>query len=294
MGIQYSDTRRWMKYHKRAHQKPFRCQLCRTVYDDLPSMRQHAVTHFPPKYLPCRICSCSGSMTKKCKCTSCTCTYGKWGRQRLLFADLPSLKQHFLQKHGPYKPAGGRIPCFICFRELMPGQVLYAHVKRHICCGERRKNRIPEEEDIHSLKYKSLYKNFQCGICEYQGPNMLGLRRHMELHMVPYLCCKCDHQSDSIPTLREHWRNHHHNRAEKKFVCELCHKSFGFKSSLRSHIGGHESSRDQDDREDQSKRFRFRYRPFPCFVCDEPVFGSQYGCHLRTHIKFQGEVTREL
>ena len=195
-----------------------------------------------------------------------------------------------MEAHGQvWRPTPGQTTCFLCYREMNSGAGLYAHLRRHLDCDEVKRRRFFNDDgdfdqDLDLPRDQSS-KSYACKSCEYQGPSVYALRRHRDLHTTPYLCRFCDHASDTIEDLREHWRRCE-NREDRPHICEFCNKSFHFKSSLRHHLFGHENSRNNDKLDE--KKLKFRYRPLQCFVCDEQIFGFQYGHHVRTHIRFQG------
>ena len=249
MGIHFSDNKGWIWEHKRYHKPPFRCRKCSLVTSDLTQMQEHLKSHLP--------------RPDYLPCRKC----------RKRFASMGALKAHYASRHEEeYQPRAGFTLCLFCFAETKQGPPMITHFKRHL-----NFQRFGRKEKT----------SFRCNTCDYEGASAERLKNHLRLHELPYQCRNCDHKAESEEAFRDHWRTNH--PSEQKYVCDLCSKTFRFKESLRSHIEGHDRSKDQDDKE-ISKRFKFKYRIFHCFVCDEEVFGFKLGTHLRTHIRFENKL----
>lgn len=115
---------------------------------------------------------------------------------------------------------------------------------------------------------------FNCPQCDYTSEKLQQTLAHFTTHTDKKLfTCSlenCTYQTNSLQSLKRHEKNHND---PIRFLCEICHKSFGHKHTLEQHQAVHT---------DEKK--------FKCKLCS---FSTKYGSHLAAHKRVhEGNVHR--
>uniref|UniRef100_A0A6E8W2I7 Protein krueppel n=1 Tax=Anopheles coluzzii TaxID=1518534 RepID=A0A6E8W2I7_ANOCL len=124
------------------------------------------------------------------------------------YTNRNSLKSHMLAQHG----IGERAKCKLCPKQFNQKSALHDHMKR-----------------IHSN-----LRPLECDICGKQFKVRRALRVHKSVHSdeQPYACGKCPKRFKSRHARNIHERTH----SGVLFKCDLCGRSYRYKSLLNMHL----------------------------------------------------------
>ena len=257
-----------------------KCEHCAELGIDFSDIqmriKNHRRAHMPPFHCKkCKyICQTVQEMRdhvkkhlgKYIRCPKCYKT----------FASKDALIAHFPKKHGEkYQQREGTAACFLCFKDVTVSIQYTAHIRSHIKLD-------------NGIERKPHHK---CPHCDFQARLYPSLVGHEKVHLLPYMCSKCDFKADSIAEFKEHWQDLHMQPEDRKLTCELCNKHFVSKEALLGHIDFHDRKKDEENQQTKGLKYKpvlLRYGSFKCFVCDEDVYRMHYNVHIRSHIRFRG------
>nr|XP_027207025.1 uncharacterized protein LOC113800449 isoform X3 [Penaeus vannamei] len=147
--------------------------------------------------------------------------------------------------------------------------------------------------NVHLMFKHGAPRRYQCDKCDYEGPRLYHLKRHMKVHSDErqFVCQDCGKGLKTIQAYRNH-RVLHTNVG--RFTCHVCNKAFNQKSLYEDHVRSHQVERNFECTYCDAT-FK-TYKHVAChiravhlndkrFICD--VCGAQHmtGANLKTHMK---------
>lgn len=147
--------------------------------------------------------------------------------------------------------------------------------------------------NVHLMFKHGAPRRYQCDKCDYEGPRLYHLKRHMKVHSDErqFVCQDCGKGLKTIQAYRNH-RVLHTNVG--RFTCHICNKAFNQKSLYEDHVRSHQVERNFECTYCDAT-FK-TYKHVAChiravhlndkrFICD--VCGAQHmtGANLKTHMK---------
>ncbi|XP_042879865.1 uncharacterized protein LOC122258149 isoform X3 [Penaeus japonicus] len=147
--------------------------------------------------------------------------------------------------------------------------------------------------NVHLMFKHGAPRRYQCDKCDYEGPRLYHLKRHMKVHSDErqFVCQDCGKGLKTIQAYRNH-RVLHTNVG--RFACHVCNKAFNQKSLYEDHVRSHQVERNFECTYCDAT-FK-TYKHVAChiravhlndkrFICD--VCGAQHmtGANLKTHMK---------
>ena len=236
----------------RGKTKSYQCSTCDKKYNTLCDMKRHLVVHKEERSYQCEHCPSMFKLKqslmrhttifhdptwKGFKCSFC-------GKQ---FRDVSSGKMHEA-KHIENK----RYQCSDCGLSYSDKQSLKSHIAvihegqsryKHTCslCGKRFVK--SHQYKIH-MKIHDGSLVISCDICGMTFQQMEYLKNHQRIHdgtfqknvkVVTYNCDLCEKSYKCKKALQNHVRIIHEG-INDLFECSYCHKRFGRKSTLDTHV----------------------------------------------------------
>ena len=236
----------------RGKTKTYQCSICDKKYNTLCDMKRHTVVHKDERSYQCEHCPSMFKLKqslirhttifhdptwKGFKCSFC-------GKQ---FRDISSGKMHE-QKHIENK----RYQCSDCGLSYSDKQSLKSHIAvihegqsryKHTCdlCGKKFVK--SHQYKIHMRIHEGSLV-ISCDVCGMTFQQMEYLRNHQRIHdgtvqkntkVVIYKCDLCEKSYKCKKALQNHVRIIHEG-INDLFECSYCHKRFGRKSTLDTHI----------------------------------------------------------
>lgn len=159
--------------------------------------------------------------------------------------------------------------CLLCSEKFSNQVELDVHRKsQHLCLKCDRVFRQTSNLRKHLRVNHESYRPHRCETCGKCFPFLSSLKEHRLIHSRAALervhtCEVCGKAFTRASGLRKHSKEEHLD--VKPYVCVLCHKSFAYLCSLRSHMRAHSSE-----------------RPFSCDACDQRFKQSS---NLRKHVR---------
>ena len=149
-----------------------------------------------------------------------------------------------------------KLTCDVCGRQCSSRPAMRRHVDSHvlkprISCDECDKSFTRATSLYHHRRaMHSAVKPYKCELCG----ETFNFNHSMKLHMLkhagqrPHQCATCGKSYLTATHLKKHVEAIH--SITKQFVCQICNKSFGYKTSYRQH-----------------KMLHANNRPFTCAMC---------------------------
>ncbi|XP_059148753.1 uncharacterized protein LOC131935988 isoform X2 [Physella acuta] len=257
--------------HVRSHSSGYQCDKCGKTLKTKDSLYHHQRGLH--------------SEDKPYKCKQCNAT----------FNFHHSYKLH-IQRHRGDRPH----KCDTCHKTYLTSNHLKVHieaahgVRSKIChiCGKTFSYSCSLKEHLHKHTGDHPYN---CNKCSKRFTSKPSLKAHLLSHISSknYSCDVCGNLYKS-----EHSKNVHmkrHTKQVRQFVCELCGKSFLFKSTLKTHFSTHSKVRPyvctQCGKGFKSKATLYTHKyvhreshAFPCNICGK-AFKTKHFCaaHMKRH-----------
>lgn len=146
---------------------------------------------------------------------------------------------------------------------------------------------------VHRVLQHGAPRRHQCDQCDYEGPRLYHLKRHMKVHTGErnHVCEVCHKGLKSLQAYKNHMVLHTN---KGRYRCDLCHKAFNQRSIYEDHCRTHRAARCFSCKYCDAT-FK-TYKNVAChvravhlgdkrFICD--VCGAQHmtGANLRVHLK---------
>ncbi|XP_045626451.1 uncharacterized protein [Procambarus clarkii] len=123
--------------------------------------------------------------------------------------------------------------------------------------------------NVHRMFKHGAPRRYQCDKCDYEGPRLYHLKRHMMVHTDErqYVCSVCHKGLKTNQAYRNHMVLHTN---DGRFACNICNKSFNQKSLFEDH-----------------QRSHLQERNYSCSYCDATFKTHKHvACHIRAvHLK---------
>ncbi|KAK9870880.1 hypothetical protein WA026_009837 [Henosepilachna vigintioctopunctata] len=251
-----------------------KCSVCKRVYNDDDSLREHFRNRKPG--IPFGCCACGKVFRDNTQLNIHFRTHTGEKPFACKQCDKKFSIKGNLNKHMRTHTGERRFECKTCNKKFMQFAHLDDHIKTHT--GERPFNC----DECHSaFKTKALLKKHKrnhdeksvrkrcvrCRICGKVMKTSKQLYGHMKLHSddeEPFKCEVCGKVYKSLFYLQSHQKMH---EGIKPYKCSVCEKAFVISSQLRRHENSHAG-----------------FKPFQCEICFRP-FGVLQNLkrHLLTH-----------
>ncbi|XP_042211621.1 zinc finger protein 175-like, partial [Homarus americanus] len=147
--------------------------------------------------------------------------------------------------------------------------------------------------NVHRMFKHGAPRRYQCDKCDYEGPRLYHLKRHMKVHTNErqFVCTACNKGFKSAQSYKNHAVIHTN---DGRFVCEVCSKSYNQKGIFEDHQRSH--SQDRRYSCDYCKVAFKTYKHVAChiravhlddkrFICDLCGIRHMSGANLKTHMK---------
>ena len=202
------------------------------------------------------------------------------------------LRKHCKEKH----PSEIYFQCHICPKILKSKSYLNSHLKhchnindgKYECniCGHiaKRPTLLEKHMKIHDETDSAFGRDeLECVDCGKVFKSMLHLRSHSRIHMDrKFLCDICAKSFSTKTKLRTHRMTH---TGEKPYKCGSCDYSSAQRGNLRLHMKTHE----------REYKLTLEKRPYKCQKCDYTVNRITYFLqHMKSHDKDKRDAETEL
>ncbi|KAJ2942276.1 hypothetical protein O0L34_g15823 [Tuta absoluta] len=204
-------------------------------------------------------------MKSEYKCESCL----------IGFKYAKSYETHCKSKHSLDL---GNYSCPICKTIIASVESFTSHYKRHMrryecsICHKRTMDVKVMQQHYYSTHEIQL-KNYTCNICGKVSNSIDTHRYHRDTHKARIECSECDKTFSHRAGLLNHRLTVH--ELHNDFPCEVCGKTFRWKTSLKRHLEKHDES-------------KYKHG-IPAAVCEPCNIGfqsvSSYQRHLRNSLK---------
>ncbi|XP_014679302.1 PREDICTED: zinc finger protein 585B-like [Priapulus caudatus] len=225
------------------------CSKCKLEYTDVPSYRQHQMTHTHVHV--CSKCGCRFPKRSRLEMHICAEIAPKCQTCGKVFKSVSNLNKHMEIHNDP------KYECMHCGTHFHRRDNMMAHV----CKGADGivKLRKQIDKEVH-------FETLVCEVCGTQFNSRSNLNQHRLLHgQKNFVCDECGKKFHRKDALKDHSMVH---SAECKFQCVECGKMVKSRHSLIMHMRLHEEE-----------------KQYSCDVCGK--FFSQKGNmlkHRNTHI----------
>nr|XP_053635887.1 zinc finger protein 816-like [Cherax quadricarinatus] len=154
--------------------------------------------------------------------------------------------------------------------------------------------------NVHCMFKHGDRRRYQCDKCDYEGPRLYHLKRHMKVHTDErqYVCSICDKGLKTNQAYRNHMVLHTN---DGRFVCNVCNKAYNQKSIFEDHQRSHQEERNYSCNYCDAA-FK-TYKHVAChiravhlndkrFICD--LCGSRHmtGSNLKAHMKIHRDISK--
>lgn len=147
--------------------------------------------------------------------------------------------------------------------------------------------------NVHCMFKHGASRRYQCDKCDYEGPRLYHLKRHMKVHSseCEYLCSVCGKGLKTAQSYKNHMVLHTN---DGRFTCNVCNKSYNQKSLYEDHVRSHCEERSYTCKYCDAA-FK-TYKHVAChiravhledkrFICDICGVRHMTGANLKTHMK---------
>ncbi|XP_023292624.2 transcription factor grauzone-like isoform X4 [Lucilia cuprina] len=226
-------TRKFLAEHILVHYNPehFKCKTCDKVCRDSTQLESHEQTHLPNPP--------ASKYKKTFQCEKCSKT----------FSSKASFEHHMVAKHVPREEF--KFECPECKKKYPSKRRLNEHRHHHnpaqayVCdqCGKTvyTLNTLHKHKKVvHGVKPPKI--QLQCEFCKRFYTGKQNLQHHIRnMHNTNEdkrnVCELCGFVSTTREGKMKHIRFKH--RAEKKFQCAVCERSFKVPALLKEHMATH-------------------------------------------------------
>ncbi|XP_044753880.1 zinc finger protein OZF-like isoform X2 [Coccinella septempunctata] len=266
----------------------FSCVICSKKFLSKTRLKDHVRTHDKEKPFPCEDCGMAFTLSSNLKRHKKRHT-----GEKSYFCEVCG--KGFIQKHTltvHMRLHNGETPyvCELCGKGYRAKPLLHQHMYKH------------KDADTQTIKYQKYYLKYgkvkvECKVCQ-KIVTKSALYNHMKVQhgdgLKKFLCNLCGKTYATKMSLDVHMNIH---TKKISYNCNICSKSFTHQNYLKTHLMLHSGERPhccdlcgktfvQRTHLDRHKRIHTGARPFTCTYCDKAfALNENLKVHIRIHTK---------